>query len=345
MIPDAKKEAVARGLREAFGVTDFEDIRTMTTGLSPALVFRIVVKGRPYLLRIILNTDMAVGPGRGDQTRHFACMKAGAEAGIAPRVWYTSNEDGVAITDFVEARPFPQTEALARLPLTLQRLHALPLFPFPRAVNYLDAMDKFVRKFLSAKILPEGESEELSEGYARVASVYPRDDSDMVPSHNDLKPENILFDGDRVWLVDWEAGFRNDRYVDLAVVANFVVRDDVEQDAYLRTYFGETAGEYRLARFYLMRQLLHMFYPAVVVMLGLAGKPIDSNEKAPGFRDFHDRIWAGEISLAGDESKRQYASVHMNEFLRNIREARFEDALRIVADRHADSTIISPPGA
>ena len=335
MIPESKTEAVARALREAFGVTEFEDIRMMTAGLSPALVFRIVLRGCPYLLRIVTNTDATAGPGRGDQTHHFACMKLAAEAGIGPRVWYTSTEDRVSITDFVQARPFPRTEALARLPATLRTLHALPPFRFPRVVNYLEAMDGFVRKFQAAKFLPESETEELFQGYARVASVYPRDDSDMVSSHNDLKPENILFDGDRVWLVDWEAGFLNDRYLDLAVVANFVVTNDAEEDAYLRTYFGEAAGEYRLARFYLMRQLLHMFCPVVLMLLGLAGKPIDSNAKAPGFRDFHDRIWAAEVSLATDEAKLQYARVHMNQFLQNMRDVRFRDALRIVSDRHA----------
>jgi thiamine kinase-like enzyme len=59
--------------------------------------------------------------------------------------------------------------------------------------------------------------------------------------------------------VDWEAAFLNDRYSDLAVMANFVVTNDAEEELYLQTYFGEEAGEYRLARFYLMRQVVHMF--------------------------------------------------------------------------------------
>jgi hypothetical protein len=53
MIPEAKRLAVSRALREAFGVTEAEDIRMLTAGLSSALVFRIVVRGCPYLLRVI----------------------------------------------------------------------------------------------------------------------------------------------------------------------------------------------------------------------------------------------------------------------------------------------------
>jgi thiamine kinase-like enzyme len=331
MIPEAKRSAVARGLQEAFGVGEFEDIRKMTAGMSIALVFRIVVAGHPYLLRIIMNTAAAAGPGQGDPTRQFVCMKSAAEAGLAPRVWYTSVEDGVSVTDFVEAQPFPRAEALARIPATLRALHALP--PFPQGPNFLDFLDKCIGRFRGAKILPERETAELFDHYARVAKVYRRYDSELVPSHNDLKPENVLFDGDRVWLVDWEAAFMSDEYFDLAVVANFIVTNDAEEEDYLRRYFGEPAGEYRGARFYLMRQVVHMSYAMVFLLLGSSGKAIEPNAEAPEFRAFHDAIWAGEVSLASNERRLQYGRVHLNQITENMQTERFQDALRIVSDR------------
>jgi hypothetical protein len=84
-----------------------------------------------------------------------------------------------------------------------------------------------------------------------------------------------------------------------------------------------------------MRQTMHMLGAIVFMLFGSGGKPIDPNAKAPAFRDFHDGIWAGEVSLATNEAKLQYAKVHMNQVLQNMREARFRDALRIVSDRHA----------
>jgi len=330
-IPAVKNDAVTRALREAFGASEYEAIQAMTAGLSKALVFRIVVRGNPRLLRVVMNTDASVGPGQGDQTHHFIRMKAAAEAGIAPRVWYTSAEDGISITDFVEARPFPRTQALALLPGTLRKLHALPPFASPRVVNYLDAMDGLVRKSLTAGILPESQSAELFDLYSSLADVYQRDGSDVVLCHNDLRPENVLFDGDRAWLVDWEAAFLNDRYLDLAIVANFVVTDAAEEETYLRTYFGEAVSPYRRARLCLMSQLLHMFYAAFLMLFGARGKSIDSLSNAPDFRDFHDRIWTGEVNLANDEIKMEYAKVHMNQALRNRRTTRFRDALQIVS--------------
>ena len=109
MIPQEKSAAVTRGLREAFGVTTFEDIQKLTKGQTSSLVFRIVVQGSPYLLKIMMRTDTTL-------TRHYTCMKAAAEAGLAPHVWYTSIEDRISITDFVEAVPFQLTDALVKIP-------------------------------------------------------------------------------------------------------------------------------------------------------------------------------------------------------------------------------------
>ena len=328
MIPQEKSAAVFRGLREAFGATAIEDIRRVTKGLSSDLVFRIVVEGSPFLLRIMTRIDE-----RNDPARVFTAMKAAAEAGLAPRVWHTNMEDGISITDFVEPAPFSTTEALVRIPGALRRLHALP--PFPKALNYVTMHNGFIWRFRAANLLPKDETEEVFRRYAQVSAVYPRVDSDMVSCHNDLKPENVLFDGHRVWLVDWQAALVNDRYFDLAIVANFVVNNDSEEMTYLQEYFGQPPDEYQLARLFLMRQAMHLFYAAVFLLLGSSGKPVDQSEKAPEFRYFHQRIWAGEVNLADNDMKTVYGRVHWEQLLQNLRRARFEEALRIVSDRHA----------
>ena len=121
MIPETKLNAVKHALQATFGVSESEDIRILTAGLISALVFRIVVQGNPYLLRIITRTD-----AMGDPTNQFANMKVAAEAGLAPRIWYMSIEDRISITDFVQARQFPVSEAKTKLPELLRRLHSLP---------------------------------------------------------------------------------------------------------------------------------------------------------------------------------------------------------------------------
>jgi aminoglycoside phosphotransferase len=337
MIPQEKSAAVTRGLREAFGVTEIEEIRMITKGNSTNFVFRIVVRGSPFLLKIIMRTD--------DATRHYTNMKAAAEAGLAPHVWYTNVEDKISITDFVEAAPFPVPDALVGIPAALRKLHALPPFSgVPNQINttYMFLIHKgapadgFIQSFQAANILPKAESEELFARYAKVAAAYPHHEADMVSSHNDFfKPDNILFDGHRVWLVDWEAAFLNDRYADLAVAANLVVSNEAEESVYLREYFGALPDDYQLARFFLAQQAAHIFYAMAFLLLGSSGKPIDWSETVPEFNDFYRRIWAGEVNLKDKEMKLVYGRVHWERLLRNVRQARFNEALRIVSDRHA----------
>jgi len=339
MIPPQNSAAVARGLREAFAATEFEDISILTKGQTSSLVFRIVVRGSPFLLKIIVRPyDMET------LKRLSVCMLAGAEAGLAPHVWYSNIEDRVFITDFVDERPFPVADALVRIPATLRTLHALP--PFPRVPNHFNtscmflihkgpALDAFLQRFQAANILPKGECDELLALYGQLAGAYPHQPPDMVSSHNDLfKPDNMLFDGHRLWLIDWEAAFLNDRYADLAVVANLIVSSEAEEKVYLKQYFGHDPNEYQLARLFFMQQVAHTFYALGFLLIGSSGEPLNRSESVPESRDFHRRMWAGEINLSDKHTKVVYGRVHLEQLLHNARQARFNEALKIVSDGH-----------
>jgi Predicted choline kinase involved in LPS biosynthesis len=323
MIPEAKQPAVTRALHAAFGVDEYEDIRLLTGGLSTAHAFKIIVRKNPYLLKI-MRTEVI-----SDPAYEFACMQTAAEAGIAPRVWYANVEDRILITDFVEARPYPDDLVPLIVP-TLRKLHSLP--DFPKVVNYFDAIDGFIHRFQLAKIMPESATGEVFLRYADVQKVYPRKDADLVASHNDLKPQNMRFDGNRLWLVDWESAFLNDQYVDLAIVANFFVKDEAGEEGYLGAYFGEPAGEYRLARFYLVRQAVSMFYATLLLLeASRAGLSIDADMSASGFREYHQDLVADKVDMMNAGAKLQYGMIHLREALRNMRTPRFEKAVARVS--------------
>src|SRR6476646_10749796 len=167
MIPQEKSAAVTLGLNEAFGVTEYEDILDLTERPGSNRAFRIIVRGSAYLLRI--NTRA------GDMPRHFTCMQAAADAGVAPRVRYANAEDRISITDFVEAVPLTAPDALIRIPAVLRTLHALPPFPgspFNTTCTFLlnpgPVLDGFLQKFRESAILPGGETDALLARYQQV---------------------------------------------------------------------------------------------------------------------------------------------------------------------------------
>lgn len=328
MIPENKRTAVEKALLSAFNVNEFDSIQQLTKGLSSALIFKITVRDQPYLLRVITRTDAMADP-----SYYFDCMKSGAEAGLGPKIHYLNAEDRISITDFIEAQSFDKNEARRKLARLLRKLHGLEKFPF--RINYFDAMAGFIKKFRVTNIAEARVTKDVLDLYEYLISIYPRNDRETwVSCHNDLKPENILFDGRRPWLVDWEGAFLNDRYLDLAVVKNFVVKNDEEEDEFLRYYFDEPVGEYQYARLFVMSQLLHIYYFVLFILFGSKGEPVNiDGVRQYEFRDFNDRVWNGEIDLSENEAKLEYALVHRDALLRNRETHRFKDCVKIVASK------------
>lgn len=227
LIPEAKLEAVKKTLQKAFNITTVESIILLTGGYSGSLVYKIKVSDKPYVLRLVRQIDAF-----NDPVRQYTCMNIAAEAGIAPHVYYSHPEDAVSITDFIETIPLSEhfaspKELLPELVKTIKSIHSTPLFP--KLVNYLDGIDMFIQQFKASGLLPESATEEHFRYYSQIQNVYPRYDGDIVSSHNDLNPNNILFDGKKIWIIDWEAAFQNDRYVDLANVANRFVTNEMQE--------------------------------------------------------------------------------------------------------------------
>ncbi len=326
MIPGNKQSAVKKALQEAFNVTEFDSIQQLTEGLSSALIFKIMVHEKPYLLRVITSTDAIADP-----SYYFDCMKIAADKEIAPQIHYLDTEDRISITDFINEKPLPIDEARKQVPQLFRRLHSLPKFPF--RLNYFDRMNGFIQQFKNGNILAESLTKDIFEIYEHIAGVYPcKDMENWVSCHNDVKPENIVYDGRRPWLVDWESAFLNDPYLDLAIIANFVVSNDNDEEQYLLHYFNGTLDEYKHARFFLMRQMLHVFYFTVLMFLHKGARPIDlDNITKQDFTKFHESMWNSDISLADSDTKLQYALIHLEQLRRNMQLKRLDESLRIVS--------------
>ena len=326
MVPENIQAIVKKALRAAFSVDQYDDIQQLTKGLSSALTFKIGVRGNPYLLKVITRTD-----AMGDPEYYFARMLMAAENKLAPHIHYLNAEDRISITDFIIEQDFSITQAKEMMPSLLRKLHSLP--KFPHRIDYFEKMEGFIAKFRETNSLREDEIKDFLELYKRIASVYPRNDAEnLVSCHNDVKPENVIFDGERPWLVDWESAFLNDRYLDLSMVANFVVKNDKDEFDFLRTYSAERLDEYQHARLFLMRQLLHVHYFAFLMLIHPGEKPINlATIRKYGFSEFHDGLWNGEISLVESDRRLEYAVVHMEQVRRNMESMRLEESLRTVA--------------
>lgn len=269
-----------------------------------------------------------------DPARQYVCMNLAAEAGIAPPVYYANAEDAISITNFISAKPlsghFAPDDLLLELVHVIRSIHAAS--SFPPLVNYLDGIDGFILNFKASNLLPESATQEHFRYYSEIQKVYPRHDPHLVPSHNDLNRRNLLFDGQKIWVVDWEAAFQNDRYVDLAIIANSFVTTEAQEEVYLKAYFGDSLDDYKRARFFLMQQVCLMFYAMGFMRFATAlqakNSVIDDRMETVRQQEFAMQIANGTVLIESDEGQFLYAKVLLNEALYNMKTPRFAESIQ-----------------
>jgi aminoglycoside phosphotransferase (APT) family kinase protein len=326
-LPQTQREAVRAAVAATFG-RPIETLEPVGGGLSGALVNRLVVDGRAYLLRIVLGRDELRDP-----RRHFACLKIAAEAGLAPAIHHLDAAAGIAITDFITATPFaamfrPRPELLIDLARAVRRLQDTPAFP--PLVHCMDRVTALIEGARASQLLPPA-AEEVFQRHAEMAAAYPREPSDLVSSHNDINPGNIIWDGQRLWLVDWEMAHLNDRYVDPATVCNWFTATPQAEELFLNAYFGTQPNPSQRARLHLVRQACHLAFALVMIRLGVEAGPglTVATLDGPPLATIRAQI----VQLIGTpEGKVQLGLASLNEVLRNSRDPYFPEALRAAAE-------------
>ena len=232
-LPAPQRGAVQTALTATFGAVPAH-IVPIAEGGSTAYVFRVTYDGRRYLLR----AEGEHSPLRNPHQYISLCLAA--EAGLAPRLDYLDEPNGVLIADFIEQRPLREypggPEALARAVGELAaRLQTAPLFPtfvdYPEIVARLFA--HVVRTGLFAPGLLDPYAERLAAIIARWKST------PLVSAHNDMNPRNILFDGTRLWLIDFESAYRSDPLIDIAVLLDSFADTPALETALLEAWGGE----------------------------------------------------------------------------------------------------------
>jgi hypothetical protein len=327
LIGFAKREAVLHATSTAFGPAEIESAEQITKGASGAGIFKVTVDGGEYLLRIEGPPD-----GLRDPARQYTCMRVAAEAGVAPRVIYANAGQGVAITGYIQSKPAQtkraREESLRAVVTAVKKLHAAPLFP--PLVEYLEGVGMLIRRCQVTRILPNKIFAKYLKFYEELAGAYPRRDIELVSSHNDLNPGNVLFGNEQAWLVDWEAAFAADRYVDLAALANFFAHSESDKELILQCYFGAATSDLHRARLFLMQQVNRIFYAMVTLNFVAAVRP-ETKLTASHFKQAKPSDLGGELGQVPRlENRILRACALLNHVAQDCQSSKFREAVALI---------------
>lgn len=327
-VPEPCRATARTALLAAFGSSATIDLVPVSGGASGALTYRVDAAGRPYLLRIETRRD---APARNPH--QYACMEIAAEAGIAPPLRHVDANAGVVIMDFLPQRPLAAYPggpgALAgELGRLVARLQATPAFPklhaFPTVVGHL-------LEYLRASVFADGLLDAHVEGFERIREAYRVEPSAGVSSHNDPNPHNVIFDGERLWLVDWEAAYRNDPLTDVAILAENFAPDAGLESVLLTSWLGQAPTPLVRARLRLMRQITRVYYAGLLcsVAARAPGQARLTDLSAPTAAEFGAAVAEGKHDPTSPETLRTLARMCLARFLDGLAMPDFEEALAI----------------
>jgi hypothetical protein len=293
-LTDAQRAAAHAALRAVLGTVPVEAAVPLTGGITTAAVFRIDAGGRRYVLRV----EGTPSPMRNPY--QYQSMRIASDAGIAPRLYYFNEDSRVAVIDYIAPQPldsFPggllaRAQALGAL---LRDLRTTPTFPY--YADYPAVVARLWAHVCRTGLFAPGVLDPVNERLAEIRKAYVWDRTHSVSSHNDPVPANILFDGQRLWLIDWEGGCRNDSLIDVSIVMDHLARSRELEDALLQVWHGRPPDEALRARLSLVRALTRLYYAGVFFSASatIPRADPDASLSAPALADFEQALRDGRL--------------------------------------------------
>jgi len=325
-LPAARRENVHAVLVAAFGRAPIDAITPIIGGASTASTFRLDAGGRRYLLRVEGEPSPLRNP------HQYVSMRIAAEAGIAPEVRYIDEVARIAVIDFIEQRPLKTypggPRALAQaLGELFARVQATPAFP--HFVNYPDIVARLFAHVRRTGLFAAGLLDAHVERLELLSEAYDAGSTSLVSSHNDSIPSNILFDGERLWLIDWESAYRNDPLVDVAIVSDSLALLPELEEVLLRTWFSRAPDEAVRTRLELVRAFTRLYYAGVLLSASAAASWVtdDTDLSAPTPQQYRLAIDEGRLKRGATETKHILGKMFLASFLSGAAAPGFEFAV------------------
>jgi aminoglycoside phosphotransferase (APT) family kinase protein len=316
-LPDDRRETARSALSAAFGSTLIGAIKPLAGGATSAFVYRVEVGSRRYLLR------MEGQPSPLRNPHQYISMRIAAEAGIAPAIHYLDETDRVAVIDFIEHRPiglYPGgPSALARaLGELLARVQATPVFP--SFVNYPDIVARLFAHVRRTGLFAAGVLDAHVERLELLGKAYSAGMTRSVSSHNDPVPNNILFDGERLWMIDWESAYRNDPLVDVAIVLDHLARSPELEGVLLQAWLGRAPDEALRERLDLIRALTRLYYAGVLFSASAVASWVkdDTDLSAATVAELRQAIGSGRLKPGMPETKHILGKMFLASFFSGV---------------------------
>lgn len=322
----AHREKARFATTATFGLSQIDAIERLSGGASTASIYKIKTHGRRYLLRIEGEPSPLRNP------HQYAAMRIAAEAGISPKIRHLDEVARVVVIDFIDRAPLntypggPRALAQA-LGELLSRVQKMPVFP--HFINYPDIVARLFAHVCQTGLFANDLLDPYVERLELLGRAYEEGAGELVSSHNDFIPSNILFDGQRLWLIDWESAYRNDPLVDVAICLDSLVRSPDLDDVMLKAWLGQRPGNELLTRLSVVRALTRLYYAGVFLSASAAASwtTAETDLSVPTLDGFNAAVRAGVLKAGTPRTKHVLGKMYLASYMSNVATPGFDAAV------------------
>jgi aminoglycoside phosphotransferase (APT) family kinase protein len=314
LVDERRREIARDAFAALFGAGAATALTPLSGGISGAMLFRVDVRGRPYLLRL----EGVPSPLRNPH--QYESMRIAADANVAPKLLHVDEVHGLMIGDFIAQQPlrsYPGGRAglVQAFGALLRRVQAAPAFPY--FVDYPDIVSRLFAHVVRTGLFAQGLLDRHVERLQRIQATLPWDRAALVSSHNDPVPRNILFDGERLWLIDWESAYRNDPLADVAIALDSMAPSPELETLLLQATFGRAPDVAMRERLAAVRSLTRLYYAGVLLSASAtrSRETPDADLAAPSARDFSDALRDGRLKEGAPDTVHILGKIYLSAFL------------------------------
>jgi Ser/Thr protein kinase RdoA (MazF antagonist) len=325
VVPEEHRDTAAAALDAAFGPGRASGIQVAPGGASGALTYRVEGDAGPHLLRI----ETLQGPFANPH--QYECMQVAVDAGVAPPIRFVDAAAGVVVLPFIDQRPITEhpggpVGVATEMADLLARLHATP--SFPARGDHLDNLDRLLGHLTTSGRVAPGLLDRHREVFDRIRAAYPWQPETFVSAHNDPNQFNVLYDGDRLWLIDWETAARNDPFVDLATACTHVAPTDELRDLVLHTSLGREPDDRDRAKLALMGWLVQLFAGTILLTVVIDPNVETHRDLTPiSIAELQAGVARGELQMGTPSTTHAFAKIMLAAFADSATTPAFDRAI------------------
>lgn len=300
LIKASRLNQVSSALSAFFHVSEPDEIQILRGGYSTAQMFLIRIKNKRYVLRL-MGLDQVLA----DREIQIQCAEYASKLDITPHYHYADSVHGIIVMDYIESVPFTKEILLEHMPLLLKKLHYSGRIPKPHfeLSLYLKELKQDVLRYN-----PSADIQAYFKDIERIQSNLFKD-SVYASCHNDLNLNNIIFDGQRLYLVDFEAAGEEDPFFDLATICQQACFNEQQTRQFLQTYFGNEVTPQQWQKFQAMKQVSYYYYALHFLQLAFQQGLMQCNDLIPSLETWSQMKTKGEVNLTTPEGFLLYAFV------------------------------------